>query len=51
MKELGWSWEQLQATPEYVQRYCYDFQQAIWAHEADEAERAEAKRQAQQGAM
>lgn len=24
---MGWSWEQLQATPLYVQRYCWDLLQ------------------------
>jgi hypothetical protein len=27
MLGMGWSWEQLQATPLYVQRYCWDLLQ------------------------
>jgi hypothetical protein len=33
MREMHWSWEQLQATPEYVQRYSWDFLQATWAQQ------------------
>ncbi len=28
MRAMKWSWDQLQATPRYVRRYCWDLLQA-----------------------
>lgn len=42
MFEMGWSWRELQVTPPYVRRYCFDFRQAIMTHEAEQAEKAKA---------
>ncbi len=25
MREMGWSWSALDATPDYVRRFCWDF--------------------------
>ena len=36
---MGWSWEQLQATPAYVRRYCSDFINARRQAMNDRAER------------
>ena len=44
MKRMHWSWEQLLATPAYVQRYTLDFLRLIG--EAEEAERKKAERKA-----
>ena len=43
---MKWSWRDLQATPAYVRRYCWDLLQARRQAEADANERAreEAKR-------
>ncbi|MFD9564342.1 hypothetical protein [Streptomyces sp. NPDC059994] len=40
---MHWSWEQLQATPLYVRRYCLDIIGMIAEQEDREAKRAEAK--------
>ncbi len=40
MYEMRWSWDELRATPEYVQRFCYDFRQAAMAYEAEPLEKA-----------
>lgn len=40
MREMHWSWDQLQATPEYVRRYCWDFTLARRAAEQASADRA-----------
>ena len=40
---MGWSWEQLQATPLYVRRYTWDFLQARRQAEVDAHERARAE--------
>jgi hypothetical protein len=34
MREFGWTWADLDATPDYVQRYCWDFLQATWANQS-----------------
>lgn len=43
---MGWSWQELQSTPRYVVRYCWDLLQARRQAEQDVNERAtaEAKR-------
>lgn len=41
MWRMRWSWEQLQATPVYVRRYCMDFLNAI--AEAEERENGRAQ--------
>lgn len=41
MREMGWSWADLEDTPAYVRRYCADFMQMRRAAEA----RALARRQ------
>lgn len=43
MRRMHWSWEQLQATPIYVRRYCLDILGMLSAHEEQEAKRAEAR--------
>jgi hypothetical protein len=45
MKRMHWSWEELQATPVYVQRYSLDFLRLIG--EAEEASRKKAERKAE----
>ena len=47
MKRMRWSWEQLQATPTYVQRYSLDFLGLIGEAEENERKKAERKAQAQ----
>ncbi len=39
MREMHWSWDQLQATPTYVRRYCWDFTLARRSAEQAAAER------------
>lgn len=34
MREMRWTWRDLQATPDYVLRYTWDFLNAIWEHES-----------------
>jgi len=41
MKAMGWSWDDLQATPLYVRRFTWDFACAQAKEEADQMERAE----------
>lgn len=46
MHEMGWSWEELQTTPIYVRRYCWDLiqiQRQVQREKQEQAER-EAKR-------
>jgi hypothetical protein len=43
MRKMHWSWEQLQATPLYVRRYCLDTISMIAEQERRENERAQAK--------
>jgi hypothetical protein len=45
MRQMHWSWEQLQATPTYVRRYSWDLLQAraTAEREANERARNEAK--------
>jgi hypothetical protein len=38
MREMHWSWDELQRTPRYVQRFCWDFVQLIFQKESDDAE-------------
>jgi len=33
MRFMGWSWEDLEATPPYVKQYCWDLMQARLAAE------------------
>lgn len=40
MREMHWSWADLQDTPAYVRRYCADFIQLRNKAEADANERA-----------
>ncbi|MEV5944421.1 hypothetical protein [Streptomyces sp. NPDC051994] len=39
MKRMKWSWNDLQATPMYVRRYCIDFLNAIAEREQAENDR------------
>jgi hypothetical protein len=41
MREMGWSWDDLEATPPYVRRVCWDL---VMISRAAAAERAERKR-------
>lgn len=43
MRRMHWSWEQLQATPLYVRRYCLDILGMLSEHEEQEMKRAERK--------
>ncbi|MER6778501.1 MULTISPECIES: hypothetical protein [unclassified Streptomyces] len=43
MRRMHWSWEQLQATPLYVRRYCLDILGMVSEHERQQAEREQAK--------
>lgn len=43
MRRMHWSWEQLQATPMYVRRYCLDTLGMLDERERQESERAQAK--------
>jgi hypothetical protein len=43
MKQMRWSWEELQQTPVYVRRYCVDFLGMISVHEERETERERRK--------
>ena len=40
MREMGWSWADLQEAPPYVRRYCTDLMTIRRQAEADAAERA-----------
>jgi hypothetical protein len=46
MQRMRWSWDQLQATPVYVRRYCIDFLGLIAEQEAAENRRAERRAKA-----
>lgn len=39
MEAMHWTWRELQDTPLYVRRYCWDILQLRWEHESDEMER------------
>jgi hypothetical protein len=39
MREMGWSWDDLQATPAYVVRYCSDLMFIRRRAEADQMRR------------
>jgi hypothetical protein len=41
MRRMHWSWDDLQATPMYVRRYCIDFLNAIAEREQAEHDRAQ----------
>jgi hypothetical protein len=43
MRQMRWSWDQLQQTPLYVRRYCVDFLNMLNTHEEREAERERRK--------
>ena len=45
MKRMHWSWDQLSATPAYVQRYTLDFLRLVG--EAEENDRKKAERKAE----
>lgn len=47
MHGMGWSWAELQETPPYVKRYCWDTLQIRYRIEADQME--EASREARNG--
>lgn len=42
MRRMHWSWEQLQATPGYVRRYCLDFLGLIAEQEKTRNDEAQA---------
>jgi hypothetical protein len=44
MQGMPWSWDELQATPAYVQRYCHDFLAIQAEHERAAAEKAARQR-------
>lgn len=52
MREMGWTWRDLQATPAYVIRYCADLMMIRRNAEAEQVERSrqESERKAQYGA-
>lgn len=41
MRGMRWSWEALNAAPDYVQRYCADFLNIIAEHDEAQAEKAQ----------
>jgi hypothetical protein len=41
MHEMKWSWDELQATPLYVRRYCWDIMQVARRVEQDRLDQAE----------
>lgn len=43
MREMGWTFAELQATPVYVRRYCWDLMVARREAENDAIEREQAK--------
>jgi hypothetical protein len=47
MKRMGWSWDELQATPWYVRRYALDFLNMAAEHEERQAQRERTKAQRQ----
>jgi hypothetical protein len=40
MHEMRWTWDDLQSTPTYVRRYCWDFIQARRTAEKEAHDRA-----------
>lgn len=40
MKQMHWSWDQLEATPYYIQMYCWDFLQRELEEENNRAKEA-----------
>lgn len=46
---MGWSWAQLQETPEYVRAFCWDFLRRQRAAALERSQRAERERQAAAG--
>lgn len=51
MREMRWTWEQLQATPIDVRAFCWDCIQMERQVAAARAEKAERERASEQGAM
>lgn len=51
MREMGWTWADLEATPDYVRQYCVALMFTRRQAEADQAEKAQrdAERQARSG--
>ncbi|MFI0914230.1 hypothetical protein [Streptomyces abikoensis] len=49
MRRMHWSWEQLQATPVYVRRYCLDILGMLAEHEQRESERERHRAESQRG--
>jgi hypothetical protein len=47
MREMGWSWADLQGAPAYVVRYCTDLMTIRRQAEADQAERQQREAKAQ----
>jgi hypothetical protein len=43
MHRMRWSWDELQATPMYVRRYCLDTLGMLGAYEEQQAKKAEAR--------
>jgi hypothetical protein len=39
MREMGWSWPELEETPTYVRRFCWDISQIRREAEANRADR------------
>ncbi|MFF0409055.1 hypothetical protein ACFYUY_01295 [Kitasatospora sp. NPDC004745] len=49
MRRMHWSWDDLQATPTYVRRYCADFLGLIADQERANQERSQAAQRRQMG--
>jgi hypothetical protein len=49
MRYMGWSWPELDATPEYVRRFCWDLMQMRLEAEQDAEDRA--RREAERGSQ
>lgn len=48
MRQMRWSWEQLQQTPMYVRRYCLDF--LVMVNEQQDREMERERRKAKRDA-
>ncbi|WP_158634324.1 hypothetical protein [Amycolatopsis sp. WAC 04197] len=50
MRYMGWSWPELDATPEYVRRYCWDLMQARLSAEQAEHDKVMAEHERERAA-
>ncbi|AIG81250.1 Hypothetical protein AJAP_42395 (plasmid) [Amycolatopsis japonica] len=50
MRYMGWSWPELDSTPEYVRRYCWDLMQARLSAEQAEHDKVMAEHERERAA-